>query len=275
MGDCVAITVDLELFDEPFLFRGRATPPNGVEDIGVEGVWFVADLLEEFGCRGTFFVLGEVAEERPAMVRELVDRGHEVASHGYSKSHPDLRDLDHNTLEQEISRCKEAIEGIINEPIAGFRAPAYAVDGDVLAVVEESGHLYDSSVVPGRRIPGFYGGVDAPMVPFSTEDVYDGSTLCELPVSVAPLLKTPISGAWMRLFGRRYARWGLSNRVDELGYAMIYVHPWELVDLPRYDALPRRIYWRTGQYTQRTLRCMVETFADAIVPAKDIAAAEG
>ena len=44
-------------------------------------------LLDLFGrsdVTATFFVLGWVAERFPALVREIADRGHEVASHGYN-----------------------------------------------------------------------------------------------------------------------------------------------------------------------------------------------
>ena len=47
------------------------------------------DLLDECGARATFFVLGWVADAAPELVREVVARGHEVASKGYY--HRDLR----------------------------------------------------------------------------------------------------------------------------------------------------------------------------------------
>ena len=37
------------------------------------------DLLDEYGTKATFFVLGWIAEQNPALVREIVARGHEVA----------------------------------------------------------------------------------------------------------------------------------------------------------------------------------------------------
>ena len=41
------------------------------------------ELLDQAGVRGTFFVLGWVAEKFPAVVRRIADAGHEVASHSY------------------------------------------------------------------------------------------------------------------------------------------------------------------------------------------------
>ena len=39
-------------------------------------------LFDTRGARATFFTLGWIAERYPTMVREIVGRGHELASHG-------------------------------------------------------------------------------------------------------------------------------------------------------------------------------------------------
>ncbi|MER5863213.1 polysaccharide deacetylase family protein [Kitasatospora sp. NPDC002040] len=41
------------------------------------------DGLEALGVRATFFLLGDMLERAPALGRELTDRGHEVAVHGW------------------------------------------------------------------------------------------------------------------------------------------------------------------------------------------------
>ena len=54
-------------------------------DDGPDPVWTerIASVLEEFGARGTFFVLASSARRHPAVLRRLLDGGHEVALHGY------------------------------------------------------------------------------------------------------------------------------------------------------------------------------------------------
>jgi peptidoglycan/xylan/chitin deacetylase (PgdA/CDA1 family) len=263
--------VDLEFFDSAFLFRDRAGfVPEETRDLGVEGVEFVADLLERNGARGTFFVLGEVAEQDPDLIADLADRDHEIASHGYSKSHPDLREIDRNEVERELEASKRILQEVTGTRVKGFRAPAFAMDDSVMDVVAALGYAYDSSVVPSRRIPGFYGSSDAPTEPFPSGEFFSADGVFEYPVSVAPYLKLPLSGAWMRLLGRRYALWGLRGRMRRDPVSVVYVHPWELVDLPRYDVIPNRVYWRTGEYTRRTLESMVSEHAEAITTLEDI-----
>src|SRR5690554_5685900 len=43
----------------------------------------ILDVLKEKDVRGTFFVLGENAQENPELMRRIYEDGHEVANHGY------------------------------------------------------------------------------------------------------------------------------------------------------------------------------------------------
>jgi peptidoglycan/xylan/chitin deacetylase (PgdA/CDA1 family) len=52
------------------------------------GVPRILHMLDEVGVRATFFVPGWVAEHRPGLAAEIVERGHEVAHHSYSHRSP-------------------------------------------------------------------------------------------------------------------------------------------------------------------------------------------
>jgi len=60
------------------------------------------ELLDEFGVRATFFVVGELCAARPQDLDEIVRRGHEVAGHGYS--HRAFTTLGPRELEAELER---------------------------------------------------------------------------------------------------------------------------------------------------------------------------
>jgi hypothetical protein len=123
--------------------------------------------------------------------------------------------------------------------------------------MEDVGYSYDSSVVPCRRIPGFYGMPDAPHDPFLSESWLSTTGFVEFPVATAPVFRLPLSGAWMRLLGRRYSLWGIRNHMKHHPVTVLYIHPWELVDLPDFDAIPRRTTWRTGEFVRDTLTELV------------------
>src|SRR3989344_9429616 len=80
-----ALTVDVEDY-----FHVAALAPsihrdswNSRESRVVRNTQKLLDIFGQFGVRGTFFVLGWVAERHPSLVRDIAARGHEVACHGY------------------------------------------------------------------------------------------------------------------------------------------------------------------------------------------------
>jgi hypothetical protein len=80
-----AMTVDVEDYFQVSAFDrvvNRDAWP-GMESRVVANTERLLDLFDEFDVRGTFFVLGWVAERHPSLVRMIVARGHELASHGY------------------------------------------------------------------------------------------------------------------------------------------------------------------------------------------------
>jgi len=93
--------------------------------------------------RGTFFVLGWLAERLPHLVREIQSRGHEVASHGYY--HNLSNDQSHKDLKADLYNSKSLLEDIIGNQVYGYRAPSFAIDNDILKIIEDCGYLYDSS----------------------------------------------------------------------------------------------------------------------------------
>jgi peptidoglycan/xylan/chitin deacetylase (PgdA/CDA1 family) len=65
------------------------------------------DVLDRFGARATFFVLGDAAAARRDVLLEIVRRGHEVASHGYS--HRRFPTLSAAELRDELERTAAAL----------------------------------------------------------------------------------------------------------------------------------------------------------------------
>lgn len=65
------------------------------------------DVLDRAGARATFFLLGECIAARRDALWEIVRRGHEVASHGYS--HRRFPELSAQALEDELARTSELL----------------------------------------------------------------------------------------------------------------------------------------------------------------------
>jgi polysaccharide deacetylase family protein (PEP-CTERM system associated) len=142
----------------------------------------ILDILDEFGVKATFFVLGWVAERKPALVMEIARRGHEVASHGYG--HQRIYKQTREEFRDDIRRSKSILEELTGEPVLGYRAPSYSISMDTLWAFDElleAGYSYDSSVFPIRH--DLYGIPDWPRHPFTVEKDWDGEWQPVLPLS--------------------------------------------------------------------------------------------
>ncbi|HLL23583.1 MAG TPA: polysaccharide deacetylase family protein [Kofleriaceae bacterium] len=67
------------------------------------------DLLDDLGVPATFFLCGNNAERRPALVREYVRRGHQVANHGYD--HKRFSSLSKRELATQLAKTEAALGG--------------------------------------------------------------------------------------------------------------------------------------------------------------------
>jgi polysaccharide deacetylase family protein (PEP-CTERM system associated) len=187
------------------------------------------DLLDEQQAKATCFFLGWVAERHPELVREAANRGHEVASHGYS--HDLVYTLEAGEFAADVSRAKALLEDITGQSVIGYRAPGFSVNENTPWFFDElakAGYLYDSSVFPAARQHG--GGFSRfGTGPCVVHTAY--GPLTEFPVSVAKLLGRQMcffGGGYLRLFPYSVIE-RMARQVRREGRPLIfYIHPREI-----------------------------------------------
>jgi polysaccharide deacetylase family protein (PEP-CTERM system associated) len=223
----------------------------------VENTKRILDVLDQFGTRATFFVLGWVAERRPALVQEIHARGHEVACHGYS--HQLIYNQTPEVFRQETRQSQQILEDAIGNPIRGYRAASYSITRRslwALDILHDLGFRYDSSIFPVRH--DRYGIPGAPRFPHNIV-LGGGKKILEFPVSTLKLgsYRLPVGGGgYFRIFPYSVIAYAISSlNKNERQPAMFYLHPWELdPDQPRIQAglLSRfRHYHNLGKCEQR------------------------
>jgi polysaccharide deacetylase family protein (PEP-CTERM system associated) len=187
-------------------------------------------LFEEFGVRGTFFVLGWVAERHPQLVRDIAGAGHEVACHGLS--HRLVYEQSPDEFRAETLRAKRLLEDAIRGPVLGYRAASYSIVRRslwALDILAEAGFAYDSSIFPVHH--DRYGIPDAERMPHRMATP-KGRSIVEWPLAAANVLgfRLPVAGGgYFRLLPYRLSRWGLAsiNRRERQPF-IFYLHPWEI-----------------------------------------------
>ncbi len=110
------------------------------------------DLLDELKTKATFFVLGWIAEQNPRIVREIVSRGHEIASRGFY--HRSLRQLTPEEFREDLRKTNNVLEDAGGQKIVGFRAAEklnYEKDSWIFDILAEENFVYDASFLPTKK----------------------------------------------------------------------------------------------------------------------------
>jgi polysaccharide deacetylase family protein (PEP-CTERM system associated) len=194
------------------------------------------DLLAAHGARGTFFVLGWVAERYPDIVRDIAAGGHEIASHGWD--HRRVTHQEPPEFRESVARTRRLLQDLSGQPVSGFRAPSFSITPGrewALDALLEEGYGYDSSLFPIHR-PG-YGYAAAGRDPHWLER--PAGRLAEVPPLTLRRLGVNLpaaGGAYFRLFPYRLVRIALAEAAARGVPGTFYIHPWE-VD-PEQPRLP-------------------------------------
>lgn len=196
------------------------------------------DLFDEAQVKGTFFVLGWVADRNKGLIKEIAERGHEIASHGYS--HQLIYNQTQDVFREETIRSKSLLEDIVQVPVRGYRAASYSITRDslwALDILAEAGFEYDSSIFPVRH--DRYGIPGAKEIPHILKTP-QGHSLVEFPLSIAKIFnyKLPVSGGgYFRLYPYLLTRAGLRQVNSRQQPFIFYLHPWEIdTDQPKIEA---------------------------------------
>jgi polysaccharide deacetylase family protein (PEP-CTERM system associated) len=241
-----ALTVDVEEYFQVAAFEHTISREHWEHaDSRVEySTCRVLDLFGARGVRGTFFVLGWIAERYPELVRRIVAEGHELSSHGYD--HTRIHQFTAEQFRADVVKTKTMLEDIGGVQVRGYRAPSYSINGKnlwALDVLLETGHIYSSSIYPIRH--DLYGMPEAPRFPFRFRP--DG--ILEIPVTTVSLAGRNFpcgGGGYFRLLPYPVFKWALQrvNDVDKRS-GLFYFHPWEVDPAqPRVDGAPLKSRFR-------------------------------
>jgi polysaccharide deacetylase family protein (PEP-CTERM system associated) len=185
-------------------------------------------MLDEFGVKATFFVLGWVADTAPELVREVAERGHEVASKGYD--HRSLREMSPGLFWEDIHRSRESLERATGRTVLGYRVADRSFglkDLWALDILVEAGYRYDSSFKPMLRA-----FAREPWRRFIHQHRGPRGPIWEVPVSSAEImgLHVPVAGGnYFRQFPRRLVRRAIADWDRNVAAPFVmYFHTWEL-----------------------------------------------
>ena len=177
-----------------------------------EGLPVLADLLDDLGVRGTFFIEGRTAETIDCSCLE----GHCIGLHGYD--HEDLTGRETGVVpdvEAVLKKGFDAVTDAVSAPTC-FRAPYMSADDRVLEAVRSLGIRADSSV---------YTAVGGPTAPVGSS----GMTVYPVPMAKDRNGKTIAAYLWPMHEGKRRPK-DYIEMASGLDHLVLATHSWHMTE---------------------------------------------
>jgi polysaccharide deacetylase family protein (PEP-CTERM system associated) len=222
IGDRVVLTIDMEdWFHAIDSFTGNWIICERRIEYGTNKI---LDFLSEKKSTATFFILGDVAQNHPQLVKRIYSEGHEIGSHG--SEHKLIYRQTPVEFHEDLKRSIGCLTDLIGEKIISYRAPNFSITKKslwALDILIEEGIQYDSSIFP--IINHRYGIPDNKIFPYRLDN-----GLWEWPITIYRtfLGNIPFSGgAYFRLFPSIISAFLISSLLKNQGPVLLYFHPWE------------------------------------------------
>ncbi|MBU1087808.1 MAG: polysaccharide deacetylase family protein [Candidatus Omnitrophica bacterium] len=236
---------------------------NKSVEFSTQGCLNLLDLLDAYKVKATFFITGYFAKANPKIVKLLADKGHEIACHAFD--HVDITKDSPEQIEAHINQSKKILSDLSGQKIIGFRAPFFHANGIIVQILEQSGFHYDSSVHPAI-VPGYYYNFRDSLAPYFLKakinpEGNQAKGIWEIPVSVIPGIRFPISWWWMRHLGAWITILGCKINLIQKRPVVLYFHPWEFAELPKIKGIPGHITSKCGKQNLLKLKKVIAAFS--------------
>ena len=194
----------------------------------------ILSLLDKYNQKATFFIVAEIYDWYPEIIKNIKKQGHEIGYH----THTHLVVKNNELLEKELLLSKRFLKDFKPK---GFRAPLIYLREDAMKVLEKHGFTYSSSSYD-EYIIFRYGKISEIPVSAIALRKQKFSQLLPKPLTFKLLLnKFPIGGGLsISLIGSRTSRF-IRKLNDESKPAILFIHPWQLYQTRNITSLKYKL----------------------------------
>jgi len=224
-----ALSIDLE----SFVHRSSHREPGRVLDTECrkrldqryieKATLYILHLLEQHRRKVTFFVVSEIFDWYPDIVKRVAEEGHEIAHHTHTHTHL-------HTKQDLATELRQSWRFIREFRPVGFRAPDASINAEQLKILGEYGFEYDSSSFGNLNMSRTVFGLRE--IPVSTFGFFRRSSALHLPRDMTRTLlsgELPLgSGLFMSALGHG-ARVLPHVLATQNEVPVLFIHPWQIV----------------------------------------------
>lgn len=212
----------------------------------LDGLDVALYIMDKKDIKGSFFVVGEIADRLKATLRKMDRNGHDIACHNWV--HLRAETMTQDEYKEQLIKAKEKLEEILGHEVAGYRAPSFAIDDAYFDTMRSAGFKYDSSKLKSQKSDK-YGFLNLNGFKEVIPCVYRDGDFTEFEVS------TQIIGSMNMLLGGGYIRmlpWlfmkQMNKRYLKTGKPyVLYIHPIDMSrkPMPKVEGISFDRYLRT------------------------------
>ena len=208
----ILLSFDIEEFDLPFEY-GKSISFEDQISISIQGTEAILAILKKHNVKATFFSTATFAMNAPKIMKQIIDDGHEVASHSYFHSEFKV---------EHLKSSREKLQELTGQEIIGFRMPRMQPVDEI--EIFKAGYQYNSSLNP-TFIPGRYNHFSKPRTFFKEKGVL------QIPASVSPFIRFPLFWLSFHNLPLSIYKFLCKQTIKKDGYLNLYFHPWEFTNL--------------------------------------------
>lgn len=211
----------------------------------LDGLDVALSIMNKKKIKGSFFVVGEIAEKLKDKLQRMDKNGHDIACHNWAHLRPLAMTSDE--FRSQLVKVKEKLEEILGHKIAGYRAPDFGIDDERLAIVQEYFDYDSSKVKPQKSLK--YGALKLNGFKEVFPCIYKKGNFTEFEVSTQKIgcMNVLLGGGYVRMLPWLFMKW-MTNRYLKTGRLFVmYIHPIDLSarPIPQVDDISFDRYLRT------------------------------
>lgn len=190
--------------------------------------------LSKHKIQCTFFVVGDVAEKYPELIKIISSEGHEIACH--SAAHTTLYKLTKEKFRKDLVKNIDSLKKAGADNIIGYRAPVFSITENTkwaYDVLNEFGFKYSSSVLPASN--PLFGWKNFGALPKKIDNLW------EIPMSVTSFAtkKIPFAGGvYFRALPFSLIKKAFSEYKKKNLPVLGYFHPYDFDAHEKYFKFP-------------------------------------
>ena len=235
------ITMDVEDWYQSYHFDCEVDKSVTVLD----GLDRALAIMDERNIKGSFFVLGELADRLGDALRRMDRDGHDIACHGWEHTRP--LSMEPQAFRGQLLRAKAALEAELGHGVSGYRGPYFAMDDDRLDIVREAGFHYDSSKLKQQKSDK-YGEMALEGFREISPCVYRREGFTEFEVSTQKIgnMNMLLGGGYIRMLPWAFMKWMIRRYLSTGKPYVLYIHPLDLspAAIPRVKDMSLSKYLR-------------------------------